>query len=355
MSKNRTTRSYTVSANTTHSLPVGEAATYLLTGSPNLASGSTTIQASGTPAEGMIVWMKYQVTPSNYNESSANITIFGEVVPSEIASKTFIAVSEYVSSAWNTSFLLHWGPGTDTDDLIATNMLQDDSVGNDQLDSTSSSEAVNTNVIRNNAVTLAKMQQMSANGFIGNDSGGAADPQHLSLQETRTLLGQSITLAGDVTSSNTTESAGTGVTTITTTIANDAVDSAQIASGAVGIDELATTTKTEMITFTASFEANEVGKMYIQVPFDCTVQEITATASKTIAGTDNGTLTLLNNGGASMTGGSITATASDAFGTTYSATVTANNTLSAGDTLDVATSKTTAGGRLLCVVKLLRT
>ena len=74
-----------------------------------------------------------------------------------------------------------------------------------------------------------------------------------------------------------------------------------------GIDELATTTKTEMmITFTTSFEANEVGKMYIST-FCCTVQKkLLLPHLRQLRVLITVLSLLLNNGGASMTGGSIT-------------------------------------------------
>jgi len=59
-----------------------------------------------------------------------------------------------------------------------------DSVGAGEIDT----DAVTTAKIAANNVTLAKMAQMAANGFIGNDNGATQDPQHLTVAEATALL-----------------------------------------------------------------------------------------------------------------------------------------------------------------------
>jgi len=91
------------------------------------------------------------------------------------------------------------------------------------------------------------------------------------------------------------------------------------------------------------------------MPFAGSVTEIYAYATKVIAGTDNGTITAKNNGGTSMTSGVVTFTASDARGTAYSVTPSANNTFAAGDLLTFTTAKTTAGGVVQLSITVTRT
>lgn len=59
-----------------------------------------------------------------------------------------------------------------------------DTVDSAQIDS----DAITTAKIADSNVTLAKIVDMAANGFLGNDSGGAAAPQELSVTEATALL-----------------------------------------------------------------------------------------------------------------------------------------------------------------------
>lgn len=111
----------------------------------------------------------------------------------------------------------------------------------------------------------------------------------------------------------------------------------------------------DVITLDVSFETGELGDFKISIPYACTVTEIYAYAYKAIAATDNGTIVPKNNGGTTMTAGTITFTASDARGTAYTASPSANNTFSAGELLTLTTAKTTAGGKVLVSIKVTRT
>ena len=110
----------------------------------------------------------------------------------------------------------------------------------------------------------------------------------------------------------------------------------------------------DVITLDVSFESGEVGDFKVKLPYACTVTEIYAYAYKAIAGTDNGTIVPKDNGGTTMTGGTITFTASDARGTAYTSTPSSNNAFSAGQLLTLTTAKTTAGGKALVSVKVTR-
>jgi hypothetical protein len=102
--------------------------------------------------------------------------------------------------------------------------------------------------------------------------------------------------------------------------------------------------RTEVITLQVSFETGFIGDFKIKLGYSGTVTEIYSYATKVIAGTDNGTIVPKDNSGTTMTDGTITYTASDARGTAYTSTPTANNTFVAGDVLTFTTAKATAGG-----------
>jgi hypothetical protein len=111
----------------------------------------------------------------------------------------------------------------------------------------------------------------------------------------------------------------------------------------------------ELITLQVSFESGYAGDFKIQMPYAGTVTEIYAYATKVIAGTDNGTIVPKDNGGTTMTDGTITFTASDPRGTAYTSTPSANNTFVAGDLLTFTTAKTTAGGVVQLSITVTRT
>lgn len=170
---------------------------------------------------------------------------------------------------------------------------------------------VNADVNASAAIAYSKMAALTASQVMVTSAGGVAT----------TAATVSATLGG--TALNT--SASTGVPVVTG------------GTWSVGA-------RTEVMHLQVSFESGYVGDFKITMPFAGTVTSIYAYATKVIAGTDNGTIQMKNNGGTSTTGGLVTFTASDARGTAYTATPTANNTFIAGDILNFFTAKATAGG-----------
>lgn len=121
-----------------------------------------------------------------------------------------------------------------------------------------------------------------------------------------------------------------------------------IAGGVTDLRQLAGVTL-ERTTVPMSFLATEVGATYLHLPGTCDIYGYRATVTTAIAATDNGTVTAalgLNDVYTNQTGGVITATASDALGTRYSAYVTGVRRLPAGQTLKLTSAKTTSGGHL---------
>jgi len=124
---------------------------------------------------------------------------------------------------------------------------------------------------------------------------------------------------------------------------------ATVSSGTWSVATVASVTVLDV-----SFESGELGDFKIKMPYAGTLTEIYAYAYKAIAGTDNGTITPKNNAGTTMTSGTITFTASDARGTAYTSTPSANNTFVAGDLITFTTAKTTAGGKVMLSIKTTR-
>ncbi len=104
---------------------------------------------------------------------------------------------------------------------------------------------------------------------------------------------------------------------------------------------------------TMSFETNQQTATKIYFPFRCQITKIRGIVMKAIAGTDNGTIQG-NNGVGDSTGGLITATASDALNTEYTATPTTNNIVQQDGYYKLTSAKTTAGGIVLVSLEVQR-
>lgn len=99
-------------------------------------------------------------------------------------------------------------------------------------------------------------------------------------------------------------------------------------------------------TVPMSFESGETTTTRIYFPMKVTINKIRGIVMKAIAGTDNGTVTCGNSTGASASG-VITATASAALNTEYSASPTTNNVVLGDGYYYLTSAKSTAGGKIL--------
>ncbi len=99
-------------------------------------------------------------------------------------------------------------------------------------------------------------------------------------------------------------------------------------------------------TVPLSFETDEQTTTRIYFPMKVTVNKIRGIVMKAIAASDNGTVTCGNSTGASASG-VLTATASDALNTEYSASPTTNNVVLADGYYYLTSAKSTAGGKVL--------
>lgn len=112
--------------------------------------------------------------------------------------------------------------------------------------------------------------------------------------------------------------------------------------------------QTEEIVVPVSFETNEVGKIVVPVNYNFLLTNVSSCVSKVIAATDDGTIAIDISGG-STTPSSQTITQSSTVGTVFVTTITANNLGTAGQLINLTTSKVTAGGRCVVTLTLIRT
>lgn len=315
---------------------------------PQTMTGNVVVNFSGTPTDGQII--KVGITEGCVMNGNT-YTVNGFTIPDAIALKgqSYIQFS-YVNGGWGS--------------LLVADATNQDSINGD--------------ILVDETVTLAKLEDLtSAQIIVGS---GANRPTAVAVtgdiaitNAGVTSIGAGVIVNADINASAAIARSKMASGTASHVVINDGSgvfsSEAQLATsrGGTGQDTSASTgfatvsagtwnvgSINDVITLDVSFETGELGDFKIKLPYDCTVTEIYAYAYKAIAGTDNGTIVPKDNGGTTMTGGTITFAASDPRGTAYTSTPTANNSFSAGDLLTLTTAKTTAGGKVLVSVKVTR-
>lgn len=172
--------------------------------------------------------------------------------------------------------------------------------------------------------------------------GGASDtPTDLDASgDAKLLLGDgtdvnSVSMSGDITIDN------AGVTTI----GSKKVLTSMIDDNAVGLGQMDTNLHSYTLPIAVSFESGEQCTVKLKMNHDGVVNAAYGEVVKAIAGTDDATVTFKDDSGTNMTGGLLTFTASSALETAVTCTMTANNTFSAGDVIQLTVAKATAGGK----------
>jgi len=230
------------------------------------------------------------------------------------------------------AFLL--GDGTDVNAVVMSG------------DATLNSSAVLT--IANDAVDNNKLANISE-GFI--KVGGAANaPTDLD----NSAAGAMVLGNGTGVSSQVMTGAGTLSSLGVFALATNAVTTSTILADNVTIDKVTDSLKYTTERVEVSFETGEQGDFDVYMSGSGTIVSYRAFAVSAIAGTDDGTITAKNNGGAAMASGVITYTASDPRGTTYEVTPSTNNTFVDGDKITFTTAKVTAGGKVILAIKVLK-
>lgn len=105
------------------------------------------------------------------------------------------------------------------------------------------------------------------------------------------------------------------------------------------------------LTVPVSFDADEIGTLSVPIPSNFVLVEAAECVSKEIENSDNGTIAYAIDG-VSTSPSSQTITGGGAVGTLTTTTFTTNNTGSAGSTVDITTSKITAGGKVLITLTI---
>jgi len=238
---------------------------------------------------------------------------------------------------------------------------------------------VSGTVLEDGSVTLAKLVALTSADIIVGNSGNVPAAVAMSGDVTISNTGVTAISAGVIVNADINASAAIAFSKMASLTASKALVSSaggvvtvanqiSAALGGTNIDTSASTgfpivaagtwsvgAITEVLLLQVSFESGYLGDFKITMPYAGTVTSIYAYATKVIAGTDNGTIVPKNNGGTTMTAGTITYTASDARGTAYTATPSANNTFAANDVLTFTTAKTTAGGVVQLSITVTRT
>jgi hypothetical protein len=198
--------------------------------------------STATPLALTVAEVKYmlgiysQIQVVNTITLSGDVTGFGSLtIPTTISSGTITLLKMAALSA-NTIIGNNTGSSATPIALSITqvkSMLSLELVENTALSTwagstnitTIADNAILTAKIVNNAVTLEKMAELSANTIIGNNTGSSATPKALTVNEVISMLGVTagtITLTGDVT--------GTGTGSFATTIADNSVTLTRMAA-----------------------------------------------------------------------------------------------------------------------------
>jgi hypothetical protein len=307
---------------------------YIITASPAATLVADMIfSASGTPYDGLTFNIIYTGGVTSNSSGGITVSFFGTDLTDAEALTALRIEATYYNGAWSIG-------------KFPYNIFSQPSIWGSQIvDGTLGADA-----FPNGKMPVAKIADLTGQGYVIIGGAAGAVTQLNAAQNGYILIGngttlQSVAQSGDVTFS----SAGVSA------IGNDKVVTAMILDDNVTVAKVEDDLKRGFAVAEVTFETGEQGDYKIEFPFPCTVEKIYARATKAIAATDDGTITPKDNAGTTMTAGTITFTASDAFGTAYSSTPTANNTFAAGEYMTLTTAKTTAGGKVQVTVKYIKT
>lgn len=328
--------SYTIptGGNTTKSFDLAEDYDLYIIGpaAATTLTGSMIFSTTGTAYKGLTFDVLYLGDVTSNSGGGLVVTFFGEDLTDEEAATKMRIKATYDGTAWSVG-------------KFPYNILGVQSISGSQI----TDETIGTNQIGDNKITLAKLAELSDRGYVirGGTAGvieefDASTAGSLLMGDGTDVVSQAVT--GDVTID------GSGVTAI----GADKVLTAMILDANITVAKLESDLQYESRDIAVSFESGEVGDFKIEMHYPGTITGIYAYATKAIAATDDATITPKNNAGTTMTDGVITFTASDPRGTAQTATPSANNTFVAGDILTFTCAKTTAGGKVMISLKILR-
>lgn len=316
----------------------------------SLASNAT-VDITTPPPIGVKVYVQITFGAANMNLNGNTLTVLGQSLPQWLCDTSFYmvltmidtglptiyyVVDQFVGGISGVSLLNGSTPlaklealpsaqiivGNASDEPTAVAVTGDVTISNSGVVAIANDKITNAMVKSNAAIARSKMAAGTAAHVVINDGAGAFSSE-----------AQLLPVRG-----------GTGVD------ASSATGFLRYAAGTGSVSAIADSRDVPV-----SFEAGELGDYKIKIPYACTLTEIYAFATKVIAGTDSGTIVAKNNAGTTITDGTVTFTASDARGSAYTVTPSANNTFAAGDILTLTTAKTTAGGKVQVSLTFTRT
>lgn len=338
-------------------IPVGE---YDITGTATLLA-SYNITYTGTLNTNLKYVLNYDAT---ITLNGNTLTIFGLSLDSYQALQKGVIIAKYDGSAWDTVF----APDFENDDIVETRHIIDDAVDKDKIaadvagsglgqNADGSLEVkVDSSTIEINSDTLRVKDLGITNAKI-NDVNGSK------LVDDTVTNAKLATMAVDAV--KTSDSSGNPQDT--TLSSGEVIGNIGSGVAAVSIDDLilsSTDAKKELFVVEVSFESGEQGNNRIFIPYGFELRHIYFNVKKAIAGTDDASLTV------DINGTQIVTSISPPLLTTYDFTAgTAVNSqgIAADCTLgdpanisnsaayiDFATTKTTAGGKVILSVEIER-
>jgi hypothetical protein len=302
---------------------------FIVTGTTTL-TGNFNIDPSGTPSIYTVVDILWNATVT---PSASDVVIFGVAIPdSLLASGNFRVQCFYDALSGKGA-----GGGPITTNGWVVNIIADASSSGDVDSTRLAANAVTIAKIADDAVTLAKVQDVAANSLLVRDANSSGVLTEKALATTEILIGDgtgftAAALSGDVTMTNAGVVTLAANSVITADITDDNVTPAKLSSSA---------NKRQFAVQLSADHAAKIGVIKYKMTSTCTVTAIHATVNR-VPATDTFAIIPKNHGMVAMTGGQIDITTALALGNIVSVTPTGNNTFTAGESLTLEGSKTTA-------------
>lgn len=294
---------------------------------------NNTFNHTGTLYEGLEYEYDYRAAATY---SGGVVSFHGVAMSATQALKYYTVKAKYNGSAWEVDF----HPILTQDGVIEAAKLASDSVITTKIldlnvtTAKINDLAVTTGKINDLAVTTGKIADLGVTTGKINDLGVTTGKIN-DLAVTTTKIADLNVTTGKI---------------------NDlAVTTTKLADANVTVAKLETSLKTEILHFEMESTAAMLRVAYFKLPWACTVTEVDVRVSQVLAGGDL-TVTPMDNGGTTMTGGPITIPLATAIGAGVNQAISGNNTFTAGQYMRLQTSGAAVTDGLVSIsVTVLRT
>ncbi len=311
-------------------------------------SSSWTIQGSGTAYEGMVIQILYNATVTL---GGNNVTIFGTALTAAEARTRNNIFCYYDGSAWKVSI----GGSLNQIRYIDSMQIADYSITTSKM-----ANLTATYIYVGNSSNRPVGVEMTGDVTISN-----AGVTTIGAKKVKATMMEDLTsayiLVGNATNRPTAVGVSGDITLANTgamTVDDDKIDSSNIPTGGITVDELNNAANTGFITFPISWDTLEQGAFTIMMP-KCYVTKVYVVITKALSATDSAYISFNDHGGSVFTGtglssGNISFVASSIIGTSKTATVTGSNEFAWYETMNINTSKETVGGKGIVTVFYLK-